>query len=300
MPWPTVPVVTTGMDADTDTLPRPDILDHTQKFNQLIAMRGVAEGVCDLNSSGQIPAARLPGTYQPLDDQLTTLAGITAQQASDLASLSTLIGTLLNDTTQPTALATLGAPLNAMSSKSANYTVVAADMGKFFTVSGSTTISLTAAATLGANFSFSIRNAGVNTVIIDPNGAETIDGVASVSLLPGETCFVICNGTSWTTVSRASNPFEVSQNLSPSGGQGFPGRLAMRWGVTASVANGAGRTATFDTPFANACFVGFVMGTIGGGTAEANHVVTGLSLTGLTFTNNSATTQPFYYFAIGY
>ena len=47
-------------------------------------------------------------TYQPLDAQLTTLAGITAQQATDLAAVSTFIGTLLNDADAATARATLG------------------------------------------------------------------------------------------------------------------------------------------------------------------------------------------------
>lgn len=60
MPWPTVPVVTTGMDADADALPRDAILDLAQKFNQLIAMRGVASGVCDLGPDGIVPAARMP------------------------------------------------------------------------------------------------------------------------------------------------------------------------------------------------------------------------------------------------
>ena len=45
--------------------------------------------------------------YQPLDAQLTTLAGITAQQATDLASLSTFMGTVLNDADAATARATL-------------------------------------------------------------------------------------------------------------------------------------------------------------------------------------------------
>lgn len=60
MPWPTVPIITTGMDADTDALPRADILDLTTKFNQLIAMRGVANGVCDLDGGGLVPSARIP------------------------------------------------------------------------------------------------------------------------------------------------------------------------------------------------------------------------------------------------
>ena len=91
-----------------------------------------------------------------------------------------------------------------------------------------------------------------------------------------------------------------SKSLASSGYYKFPGGLILQWGTTASVANGAGRTATLSIAFPNAAFVGFVMGTIGGGAAEANHVVTALSTTTLTFTNNSTTTQPFYYFAIGY
>lgn len=45
---------------------------------------------------------------QPLDAQLTTLAGITAQQAIDLASVSTFMGTMLDDADAATARATLG------------------------------------------------------------------------------------------------------------------------------------------------------------------------------------------------
>lgn len=54
MAWPTTPVVTTGMDADTDPLPRSDILDLTTKFNQLIAMKDVAGGVVGLTSDNRI------------------------------------------------------------------------------------------------------------------------------------------------------------------------------------------------------------------------------------------------------
>lgn len=54
------------------------------------------------------PKTDLSG-YQPLDAQLTTLAGITAQQATDLAALSTFMGTVLNDADAAAARATLGA-----------------------------------------------------------------------------------------------------------------------------------------------------------------------------------------------
>jgi len=45
---------------------------------------------------------------QPLDAQLTTLAAITAQQATDLASLSAFVGTVLNDADGSAVLTTLG------------------------------------------------------------------------------------------------------------------------------------------------------------------------------------------------
>lgn len=61
MPWPNVPVTTVGMDQDADTLPRSDILDLANKFNQLIAMRGVADGVCELDANLKIPFNRLSG-----------------------------------------------------------------------------------------------------------------------------------------------------------------------------------------------------------------------------------------------
>ena len=45
---------------------------------------------------------------QPLDTELTTLSAITAQQATDLASVSAFIGTMLNDADPAAARATIG------------------------------------------------------------------------------------------------------------------------------------------------------------------------------------------------
>lgn len=77
MPWPTAPVITLGLDADTDTLPRADILDLTTKFNQLIAMRGVANGVCELDAGLMVPLSRIPSSIQRSDALLGALAGQT-------------------------------------------------------------------------------------------------------------------------------------------------------------------------------------------------------------------------------
>ena len=61
---------------------------------------------------------------QPLDAQLTTLAGITAQQATDLSSVSPFIGTLLNDADAATARATLGAGVGTVTSVTGTAPVV--------------------------------------------------------------------------------------------------------------------------------------------------------------------------------
>lgn len=73
------------MDADTDTLPRADILDHTNKFNQLIAMRGVADGVCDLDASARVPNTRLDPTLNALAGTLTAPNKIIYATAADTA-----------------------------------------------------------------------------------------------------------------------------------------------------------------------------------------------------------------------
>lgn len=100
MPWPTVPVVTTGMDNDSDSLPRSDILDLTTKFNQLIAMRGVADGVCDLDGSGLVPVARIPAAIARLASPALsgTPTGPTASPGTNTTQLATTAFVRANDT----------------------------------------------------------------------------------------------------------------------------------------------------------------------------------------------------------
>lgn len=59
MPWPSA-VNTTGMDQDADSLPRADILDLTNKFNEVLSYRGANGGICELDSGGKWPQARMP------------------------------------------------------------------------------------------------------------------------------------------------------------------------------------------------------------------------------------------------
>jgi hypothetical protein len=90
-----------------------------------------------------------------------------------------------------------------ISNKIAAYTVIAGDLGTIINcTSGTFTVSLTAAATLGAGFNVTIWNtstAASEAITIDPAGAETIDGRTTLILRRGEGMQIVCDGTNWQT-----------------------------------------------------------------------------------------------------
>lgn len=65
---------------------------------------------------------------------------------------------------------------------------------------GSDTFYLSAAATLGNDYFTLFRNEGTGTVTIDPNGSETLDGLTSLQVQPGESLMLICTGVQWYSV----------------------------------------------------------------------------------------------------
>lgn len=92
-------------------------------------------------------------------------------------------------------------PLMRRSAKTANYTVAAIDIGsEIDCTSGTFTLTLTAAATLGDGFYFAARNSGTDIITIDGNSSETIDGATTTVLLPGEAVLLLCDGSNWLTV----------------------------------------------------------------------------------------------------
>jgi hypothetical protein len=90
-----------------------------------------------------------------------------------------------------------------ISNKTGAYTVVASDAATIINcTSGSFTVALTAAATLGSGFNVTIWNTSTATadaITIDPAGAETIDGQTTIILRSGEGMQIVCNGTNWET-----------------------------------------------------------------------------------------------------
>ena len=97
-----------------------------------------------------------------------------------------------------------GSSTLVFNNQTAAYTVVSGDAGKIINCSGASsfTVSLTAAATLGSGFNCVVWNTSTTAamaVTIDPSGAETIDGVATLVLRRGEGVQIVCNGTNWET-----------------------------------------------------------------------------------------------------
>lgn len=87
--------------------------------------------------------------------------------------------------------------------KTGAYTVVAGDLGTVINCTANTfTVSLTAAATLGAGFHcwvWNTSNTSSHVITIDPNGSETIDGATTLLLRRGEGCRIVCDGSNWQT-----------------------------------------------------------------------------------------------------
>ena len=97
-----------------------------------------------------------------------------------------------------------GASALTLADKTGNYTVVAGDLGKILTFSGSGTgtFTLTAAATLGSGwFCYIVDNgtATANQLTIDPNGSETINLKTTYVFAAGGGIKLICDGSNFFT-----------------------------------------------------------------------------------------------------
>jgi hypothetical protein len=90
-----------------------------------------------------------------------------------------------------------------ISNKTGAYTVIASDAGTIINcTANSFTVSLTAAATLGAGFNVTIWNTSsvsTDAITIDPAGSETVGGLLTLIIRRGEGTQIICDGTNWQT-----------------------------------------------------------------------------------------------------
>lgn len=82
--------------------------------------------------------------------------------------------------------------------KTALYTLAVRDFGKLIdATSGTWTLTLMAAATATDGFWFECRNSGTGVITIDGDSSETIDGLTTIEVHPGEFVRLQCNGTLW-------------------------------------------------------------------------------------------------------
>lgn len=87
------------------------------------------------------------------------------------------------------------------SDRTSNTQLDADDVGVLINItSGTFTQTFAAAASLGDGWWCYIHNSGTGDITLDPNGAETIDGLSNFIMYPGEVRKVICDGVAFRTV----------------------------------------------------------------------------------------------------
>jgi len=152
------------------------------------------------------------------------------------AFLDGLIGA---DGTIATALATIKAPFGGgVVSKTGAYAVVAGDRGKVISCTGTWSLSLTAAAKLGAGFVVSVVNDGTGVITISPNASETIDGATTLALGAGLSAIIVCTGTAWVVAAKETTAY--TEPTLATGSTVYAQELAE---VTQTIMNSSYRTA---------------------------------------------------------
>jgi hypothetical protein len=96
-----------------------------------------------------------------------------------------------------------------------------------YTGAGNFTQTFAAVSTLGAGFYLYLRNDTTGNITLNPDGSETIDGLTSYIMYPGEMRFIQLNAAGTGLVSIVMRTFEVTFDLSgtfttPPGYKAFP------------------------------------------------------------------------------
>jgi hypothetical protein len=86
---------------------------------------------------------------------------------------------------------------------------------------GTGTLNLPSTVTVGNNYFVMVRNSGGGDLVIDPTGAQTINGLATFTLRPGDSATLITDGTEWYTIGFGQDAvfaFDYTIVTIPSGG----------------------------------------------------------------------------------
>jgi hypothetical protein len=97
--------------------------------------------------------------------------------------------------------------------KNATFTVGRGDHGKIFYCTGTYTVNFEAAATLGPDFYCWIENEGSGTLTLDANGAELINGAATMAVPAGTSVRVSSTGTALKASRKIAGIASISTTL---------------------------------------------------------------------------------------
>lgn len=205
--WPELAVgpaiMTDIMDVDCATTVQLILPDASVvSVGRTVMIRNTGAAQIDVtNFAGAGVTTVAPGVmkYLYLSDNSTTSGvwqNITFGAGTSAVDAGTLVGA---------GLKSLGATLNTIyptTSQSGTVTLTSSALAKtnVFSGSGAVTCNLPAATTAGDGFFTLIANQGTGSVVIDPAGAELIDGESTKTLVPGESAFLVCNSALWVSI----------------------------------------------------------------------------------------------------
>lgn len=193
--------------------PRHDIV-HADQATGAVGVATGAEAASPSDPSvpaGKIALARVALTTSHTeivnaditDLRALGLFGLGGAAVEDVAAGGS--GDLLRADGSGASLTGLPAPTVTVTAKTANYTALAADRGAAIVYTGGPyTLSLTAAATLGAGWWCTVANKSTGDVTIDPDGSETIDGATTLVLQPDASAMVACDGSAFHAIEQYS------------------------------------------------------------------------------------------------